>query len=128
VVWYQDAGLGDVVYAARRRPDGAWAEDGRHPFLISSRGATGFFPRIAVGPDGGALVVWNERVGKGPVRVAARRTGAAGEPWGPVEMLSPAGPDDAVYPAVAVGPHDRAMVAWSGGPAPAPRLFVARVE
>ncbi len=128
VVWYQDAGFGNVVYAARRRPDGTWTEDGRHPVRLSTPGAAGIFPRVAVGPEGGVMVVWNEREGKAPMRVAARRTGGAGDPWGPIEVLSGAGPDDAVYPAVAVGPHDRAMVAWSGGPARAPRLFVARVE
>jgi hypothetical protein len=128
VVWYQDAGDGDAVYAARRRPDGTWAEDGRHPIRLSSAGATGLFPRIAIGPAGGVVVVWDEHVAGGPRRIAARRTGPAREPWGPVEILSPATGEDAVLPVVAVGPGDRAIAAWAQGPSAAQRVMVARIE
>lgn len=128
VVWYQDTGTGDAVYAARRRPDGTWAEDGRHPIRLSTSGAEAVFPRLAVGPGGSAMVVWSEREGDGPLRVAARRTGAAVEPWGPIEPLSPATGEDAVLPAVAVGPRDRAVVAWAQGKGQAQRVMIATVE
>jgi len=128
VVWYQDAGAGDAVYAARRRPDGTWAEDGRRPMRLSSEGAAALFPKIAVGPDGGAVVVWQEHVGGGPMRVAARRCGPADAAWGPIEPLSPATGDDAVHPAVAVGPGDRAVAAWAQGPGTKQRVMIARVE
>lgn len=128
VVWYQDAGNGDAVYAARRRPDGTWAEPGREPIRLSSPGAQGLYPKIAVGPDGGAIVVWQEHAGDGPMRVAARRTGPADEPWGPIEILSPDTGDDAVQPAVAVGPGDRALAAWAQGPGAQQRVMIARVE
>ncbi|MFT3773223.1 MAG: hypothetical protein QM820_48205 [Minicystis sp.] len=128
VVWYQDAGDGNAVYAARRHPDGTWAEDGRHPMRLSSTGATGIFPRIAVGPGGSAVVVWSERAAGGPQRVAARRTGPADQPWGAVEVLSPETGDDAVYPVVAVGPDDRTIAAWAQGPGTAQRVMIARIE
>jgi hypothetical protein len=128
VVWYQDAGDGNAVYAARRRADGAWSEPGQSPIRLSSDGAIGLFPKIAVGPGGGVVVVWNERVGAGPLRVAARRTGAATEPWGAVELLSPSTGDDAVQPAVAVGPGGRALAAWAQGPGTMARVMTARVE
>jgi hypothetical protein len=127
VVWYQDAGDGDAVYAARRGADGVWAEPGDRPVRLSSPGATGFVPRVAVGPEGGALVVWNEHVGSGPLQVVARRTGRAGDAWGPAEVLSRAGAD-AEHPVAAVGPGDRAVVVWAEGAAPAARIYAARVE
>ncbi|APR76489.1 Hypothetical protein A7982_01836 [Minicystis rosea] len=128
VVWYQDTGDGDAVYAARRRSDGTWAEDGRHPVRISSAGATGLIPKIAIGPEGGAVVVWSERAIAGaPFRVAARRTGPADQPWSEVEVLSPETGTDAVLPAIAVGPGDRAIAAWPQGPGPAQRVMIASV-
>lgn len=128
VVWYQDAGGGDTVYAARRGPDGAWAEGGRAPMRLSTPGAQGYLPKIAVGPEGSVVVVWSEHEGDGPMRIAARRTGAASEPWGPIEVLSPDTGDDAVHPSVAMGPGDRAIAAWAQGPAAAHRVMIARVE
>lgn len=128
LTWYQDQGDGNAVYAARRRPDGTWAEDGRHALKLSSVGAVGIFPRLAVGPEGGVVVVWNERVGSGPTRVAARRTGTAGEAWGAVEMLSLDTGEEAVFPAAAMGKGDRAVVGWVQGPIPSGRVFVARME
>lgn len=128
VVWYQDAGAGNAVYAARRRADGTWSEGGQSPVRLSSEGAVGLFPRLAIGPGGGVVVVWSERAGAGPLRVAARRTGPATEPWGAVEVLSPPTGDDAVQPAVAVGPGDRALAAWAQGPGTMARVMVARVE
>lgn len=127
VVWYQDTGAGDVVYAARRRPDGSWAEDGRHAVALSTPGLVGLYPKIAVGPGGSALVAWTERTKAGPLRVAARRAGRADQPWGPIEVLSPEG-GDAVQPAVVVGPGDRALCAWAQGDGPMQRVMIARVE
>lgn len=128
VIWYQDLGGASVVFAARRRADGAWAEDGRHPLKISSPGADAFFPRLAVGREGGAVITWMERVGQGPMRVAARRTGPATEPWGPIERLSPETGEDAVHPNAAVGPDNRAIVAWAQGEGMNQRIYAARVE
>src|SRR5262249_20682841 len=82
--------------APGRRADGSGGGGGRPRLRLSSPGAGGLFPRLAVGPEGGALVVWNERVGKGPMRVAARRTGRAGESWGAIEGLSADTGEDAV--------------------------------
>jgi hypothetical protein len=74
------------------------------------------------------MVVWSEREGGGPMRVVARRTGAAVEPWGPSEPLSPATGDDAVLPVVAIGPRDRAVVAWAQGNGQAQRVMIATVD
>ena len=128
VVWYHDAGDGNAVYAARRRPDGVWTEPGTSPMRLSSAGALAILPKLAIGPEGGAVVVWSEGAGAAPMRVAARRTGAATEPWGPIEVLSPDTGEDALSPALAVGPGDRAIVAWSQGPGDAARLMIARCE
>ena len=128
VVWYQDAGAGNEVYAARRRRDGTWAEAGRTPIRLSSGGVAGLYPRLAVGPEGGVVVVWTERAGAGLMRIMARRADGVRGAWGPLERLSPETGDDAELPAVAVGPHDRAVAAWAQGPGPAQRVFVAQVE
>jgi hypothetical protein len=79
-----------------------------------------------VGPQGGVLAVFIEET-KGRARIAARRTGAAKEPWGAEEMLSPEG--EAVSdPVVAVGPGDRTLVAWTQGPFAKARVATARIE
>ena len=128
VVWYQDAGNGNAVYAARRRRDGTWAESGRTPLRLSAAGNAGLFPRVAVGPEGGVVAVWTERPATGPMRIVARRTDGAASPWAAPERLSPDTGEDAELPAVAVGPHDRAVAAWAQGPGPAQRVYVARIE
>ncbi len=124
VIWYQDYGDGHRVLAARRRPDGTWAESGRTPQRLSGDGAIGIFPSIAVGPDGGVIAVWVESDG-GPFRVWARRTGSADEPWGPAELLSPEG-GDASSAAAVVGPGDRAFVTWVQGEGLSGKVMIAR--
>jgi hypothetical protein len=129
VIWYQDAGDGNAVYAARRRRDGTWAEPGQRPIRLSSAGAVGLFPRLAAGPDGGVVAVWNERAAAGaPMRIVARRADGAAGVWGAPQVLSPDTGDDVALPAVAMGPHDRAVAAWPQGPGPLQRVYVARVE
>jgi hypothetical protein len=126
VIWYQDQGDGDAVYAARRDASGRWIEDGMHPVRLSAADAIAYAPALAVGPGGGALVAFTEEA-KGQTRIAARRASAAEGAWGPEERLSP--PGEAVAdPAVAVGPGDRAVVAWAQGPFGRARVAVARSE
>lgn len=128
VIWYQDEGEGDTMFAARRRPDGTWAEDGRHPVRLSSGGTVAAAPALAVGPEGGVIAVWSEGSNKSPFRVAARRTGGAAEPWGAIEILSPSTGEDAADPAVGIGPGDRAMVGWTQGTLTGAQVMFARVE
>lgn len=67
-------------------------------------------PRVAVGPDGTAIVVWKRDLVEG-VRIAPDGT------IGPVRALSvPA--RNATLPRVAIGPDGAAYVAWSSVPVP----------
>lgn len=127
VVWYQDQGDGDRVYAARRSPSGEWLETGRNPAVLSSAGEIGITPALAVGPGGAALVAWTERSGD-RYRVAARRTGM-GEAWGSIEMLSPLEGGDATSPAAVIaGPSDRALIAWVQGDILSAPVYFATIE
>lgn len=126
VIWYQDQGDGDAVYAARRDASGRWIEGGKHPTRLSANDALGYAPAFAVGPGGGVVAVFTEET-KGQMRIAARRTGAGDTPWAAEEALSPLGEaaGDAV---VAIGPGDRAIVAWTQGPFGRARVLTARIE
>jgi hypothetical protein len=125
VVWSQDEGAGAVVHLAERDPKGAWVFPGQEPLELSTRGAEAINPVIAVGPGGGVLVAWSERVGDS-FRVAARR--GSGTFWLPLEVLSPPGAD-ALGVAVAVGgAGDRAVVGWSQGEPQVARAMFAFVE
>ena len=97
-----------------------------HPFVPESRWL--MVHLLLLGALTHAVVVWSEHEGDGPMRIAARRTGAASEPWGPIEVLSPETGEDAVHPSVAMGPGDRAIAAWAQGPGAAQRVMIARVE
>jgi len=126
VIWYQDQGDGDAVYAARRDASGRWIEDGKHPTRLSAKDALGYAPAFAVGPGGGVVAVFTEET-KGQMRIVARRTGAGDTPWGHEEALSSAG-EMAGDPAVAIGAGDRAIVAWTQGQFGRARVTTARVE
>jgi hypothetical protein len=125
VVWYQDLGEGDAVFAARRDAGGHWLDDGKHPARLSAADAIAYAPALAVGPGGGVVAAFTEEA-KGKARIVARRTGTA-LPWSDEEPLSPEG--QAVSdPAVAIGPGDRAVVAWAQGTFGQARIATARVE
>jgi hypothetical protein len=125
VIWYQDLGEGDAVFAARRDASGRWIEDGKHPTRLSAADAIAYAPALAVGPGGGVITVFTEEA-KGKAWISARRTGG-NLPWGDEEQLSPTG--EAVSdPAVAIGPGDRAVVAWAQGPFSKARIATARIE
>ena len=126
VIWYQDQGAGDAVFAARRDASGTWIEDGKHPTRLSAEDAIAYAPALAVGPMGGVVAVFTEEA-KGKSRIAARRVAGGSSPWGSQEMLSPVG--EAVSdPAVAVGPGDRTVVAWAQGQFGQARIATARIE
>lgn len=128
VIWYQDQGDGNAVYAARRDASGRWieGEDGAHPVRLSAPGSIAYAPALAVGPGGGVIVVFTEEAA-GQSQVAARRTSAGEVPWGAEEVLSPPG-EGVADPAVAVGPGDRAIVAWAQGSFGNARIATARIE
>ena len=126
VIWYQDQGDGDAVYAARRDASGRWIEDGKHPTRLSAQDALGYAPALAVGPRGGVVAVFTEET-KGQMRIAARRTLAGDTPWAAEEKLSPEG-EAAGDPVVAIGPGDRAIAAWTQGLFGRARVFTARID
>lgn len=114
VAWYEEKDGEHRAYAARRAKTGEWIDPGSSPFELSSEGARGITPMLAVGADGSVLAAWAESV-DGGWRVAARRT-SAGAPWGPVEILSPELPGFVSGLAVAAGgPQGRMVVAWTQG-------------
>jgi hypothetical protein len=125
VLWYQDLGEGDAVFAARRDAAGQWLDDGKHPMRLSATDAIAYAPALAVGPGGGVVAAFTEEA-KGKARIVARRTGSA-LPWSDEEPLSPEG-QAVADPAVAIGPGDRAVVAWAQGPFGKARIATARVE
>jgi len=127
VVWYQDQGDGDRVYAARRAPSGEWIEGGQSPGILSTAGALALTPALAVGRAGEAIVVWTERAGD-RFRAAARRTGE-GEAWGPLEVLSQDTGGDVTSPAAVLGgPSGRTLVAWAQGDLTSAPVFFATIE
>jgi hypothetical protein len=126
VVWYQDQGDGDAVYAARRDASGRWIEPGNQPLRLSAPDTIAYAPSLAAGPGGGVVAVFTEEV-KGQTRIAARRAGAAREPWRSEEMLSPPGAIVA-DPVVTIGPGDRTYAAWTQGQFGEARVAAARVE
>jgi hypothetical protein len=113
VAWL-DAG---IVQLAHRLPDGSWSASGRQPVALSTPGSRVESLELAVGRDGGVVVVWNEGE-TGERRVVARRSSTHGagserQRWDPPVVLSPSSGADAYAPSVAVGgSHDRAVVAW----------------
>jgi hypothetical protein len=73
-------------------------------------------PRLAVGPDGTATVVWSAldptaAAGERTYAIYARRIGPDGTPASNSMRLSEPG-GDALTPAIAVGPDGTATVAW----------------
>jgi hypothetical protein len=126
VIWYQDRGDGNAVYAARRDASGRWLEAGDQPVRLSAPDAIAYAPSLAVGPGGGVVAVFTEEV-KGQTRIAARRAGAAGEPWRSEEMLSAPG-EIVADPVVTIGPGDRTYVAWTQGLFAEARVTTARIE
>jgi hypothetical protein len=86
------------------------------PLDLSPAGSEATAPRLAVGPDGTATVVWSALdptsvVGERTYDVYARRIGADGDPSPTTTRLSEPG-GDALTPDIAVGPDGTATVAW----------------
>lgn len=128
VVWYQNEGIGDRVWAARRDASGKWVDGGQSPQLLSTEHLPAMTPSIAVGKDGAVLVVWVEKDGE-QWRVAARRTGPS-EPWGPHIVLSSESAGSAVYVAAAVSKKSgRALAGWTqGNTSDNKKVFIAHAE
>ena len=112
VTWFDGPPGATTVYAAHRDAAGDW--DVQVP--LSTPGRPAQDPRLAVGPDGEAAVVWTERGSDDRWRVMGRRRGPRGTVWGEAVELSAPTEGDAVGPAIAIGPDGTLVAAWTVGP------------
>ncbi len=124
VAWLDGAPGETIVYGAHRASDGAW--DDPRTEALSRPDAVAAAPRLAVGPDGEAAVVWSETVG-GRWRVMARRRGPRGTRWGEPTQLSDDADGDAIGPTVAIGSDGTLVAAWTAGQLDAQTVRVARL-
>jgi len=129
---------GDVVEEVRvAHFDGArWSDLGeinRDPGLSMRPPTQANAPKIAIGPTGNGIVVWQEPEIEGVARIWARRLfGSTLDYVLPVSAMSLSGTpidDDADAPSVAVSPLGQAEVAYRqsagvGSPLPGPRIFL----
>lgn len=123
VTWFDGPPGATTVYTARRSPDGVW--DAPVTTAVSTEGHTAQDPRLAVGPDGEAVVVWSERADDGRWQVMGRRRGPEASSWGAAVELSDPDEGDALGPAVAIGPDGTLAAAWGVGPIGAQTVSVA---
>ena len=121
VTWFDGPPGATTVYAAHRDATGAWDTQ----LELSTPGRAAQNPRLAVGPDGEAAVVWTERGEDERWRVMGRRRGPLGTAWGEAVELSTAAEGDAVGPAIAIGPDGTLVAAWTVGPLAAQTVSVA---
>ena len=126
VAWYEEPSDGShVVRVALRDPEGVWRHRGEQALAASSADALG--PALAVGPDGGVLVVWSELL-RGAYQVVARR-GDWRNGLGSAEVISPEGGIDALEPVAAIDARTgRAWVAWTQGAYGFGRVYTADIE
>lgn len=108
VVWVRSDGSNFVVQTRRIAADG-----GLGPAVtdLSASGRDAFEPRLALAPDGAAVVVW-KRFDGADYLIKERRLDPGGFPGATSNTLSAAG-GDAAEPAVAVAPDGEATVVWS---------------
>jgi hypothetical protein len=105
VVWSRLTAGGSVVQAAILPAGGSWSE----PSDLSSPAGSAYLPRMATGPDGDTVAVWNRfAAGRATVQVATR---PAGGTWSSVADLTPADANSA-DPYVAVGSRGEAVAVW----------------
>lgn len=123
VTWFDGPPGATTVYTARRGTGDIWDDPLSTP--ISTDGRVAQDPRLAVGPDGEAVVVWSERGGDNRWRVMGRRRGPEASAWGTAVELSEPSEGDALGPAVAIGPDGTLVVAWGVGPIGAQTVSVA---
>ncbi|HEU5106532.1 MAG TPA: glycosyl hydrolase [Solirubrobacterales bacterium] len=107
VVWSRFDGEDSIVQTRRVEPDGTLEEASEG---ISLAGESAIQPRVGVGPDGTATVVWNRFDGANWV-IQARRMNPAGVPAGAAVNLSASG-RSAAEPQLALDPDGAVTVVW----------------
>ncbi|MEM6995987.1 MAG: hypothetical protein AAF721_36100 [Myxococcota bacterium] len=126
VAWYEEDPAGALrVFAAHRAPDGTWVDAGREPTQLSTEGADGIHPAVAVGPEGQALIAYAERVAD-TWQLVVRRRNPGRAVWLAPEVLSGALTGDASEPTVAWR-NGLFVVAWVHGDIDNRRIHFARV-
>jgi hypothetical protein len=111
VAWFETRGSDTAVLVWR----GHAADDETEPLRLSTVGAEAVHPALAIGPDGGAVVVWGEGI-DGSWQVLARRHQPHSDTWLPAEPLSTPYLGLAPDPQIALAPDDgRVLVAWARG-------------
>jgi len=121
LTWFETRGDDTSVLAWR----GHTRDDPALPLVLSTPGYAAVQPSLAVGPDGGAIVVWAE--GQGDTwQVIARRHQPHTDTWLPAEPLSEPFVGLAPAPQLALAPDDgRVLVAWAQGGVLDGRVLVA---
>jgi len=111
VTWFQTERDRSEVFAWRRD-----AEDGEASaaLRLSSPDAEAVHPALAIGPDGGAVVVWAERE-TDTWQVLARRHLPEDNRWLSAEPLSTPQTGNAPTPRIAIADDGRVLVAWAQG-------------
>ena len=109
VAWRRDSGgVNAVIEVAERGVDGRWSR----PRALSDPDRRARRPRLAVAPDGAAVVVWEERVdGVAAVGAATRTPGGR---WSPAAVISGA-VVKSHEPDVAIGASGNATAIWIAG-------------
>ncbi|HEX6780663.1 MAG TPA: glycosyl hydrolase [Solirubrobacterales bacterium] len=105
-VWSAKAGGEFRVFARRIAADGTRGQIRQ----LSASGADALAPRVAVAPEGTAVVVWSGWDGAN-FRIQERRIAASGAPEESTRTLSGSG-QDAADPQVDVAPDGTATVVW----------------
>jgi hypothetical protein len=127
LVWAQDRGSGHAVWSAHRRGDGTWDVPGTAPELLSTLGAEAVEPRLSVGVDGQAGVLWQERTDDS-WRVMVRRRNPGADRWSAARQLSADDGRDATAPTLAIGPTGAALAAWLTGAPSRRRVTVVTTQ
>jgi hypothetical protein len=107
VVWSRFDGEDSIVQERQVGADGTLEEMIED---LSAAGESAIQPRVEVGPDGGATVVWN-RFSGADWMIQSRRISLAGTAEGVVQNLSAAG-RSAAEPQLAVDSEGAATVTW----------------
>jgi hypothetical protein len=105
VAWRRSDGSNHQVQATSRVAYGPWSS----PVMLSTVGGDAWDPRVAVGSDSTAIVVWSRSDGSNE-RVQAT-TRAPNRSWSSPVTIS-AGGADALNPQVVVGPDGAATAVW----------------
>jgi hypothetical protein len=111
--WYRLFGANGAPKTAERR-------------VSNRRGEREGFPAVAMGPDGGFIIVWHSG-GERDTTVYGRRFNAAGQPLGNAFPLSAATAGSQYDPAVDVASDGSFVAVWLQGPQPPPHGETAEV-